>query len=68
MRDKELLPEAGKFYKGNLHSHTIVSDGIMTPEQSKRAYKERGYQILAFTDHEIYRNLLCGTEGGYHRS
>ena len=41
MRDKELLPEAGKFYKGNLHSHTIVSDGIMTPEQSKRAYKDQ---------------------------
>lgn len=56
MKDRELLPAEGIFYKGNLHSHTTVSDGKLTPEESKKAYKERGYQILAFTDHEGYRN------------
>ncbi len=51
-----LLPEAGRFYKANLHSHTVVSDGRMTPEEAKEHYKKHGYQIMAFTDHRIYRN------------
>ena len=28
-----LLPEKGNFYKANLHCHTVVSDGALTPEQ-----------------------------------
>ncbi|MBQ8311198.1 MAG: PHP domain-containing protein [Clostridia bacterium] len=48
-----LLPQGGKFYKANLHMHTNVSDGNMTPEETKRAYVEQGYSIVAFTDHEI---------------
>lgn len=51
-----LLPEAGRFYKANLHGHTIVSDGRLTPEEAKESYKKRGYQVMAFTDHRIYRN------------
>ncbi len=51
-----LLPPEGRFYKANLHSHTTISDGRLTPEQDKEAYKSRGYQILAITDHRIYRN------------
>ena len=36
---KYLLPEGGKFYKANLHCHTTVSDGKMTPEEIKKYYK-----------------------------
>ena len=32
---KYLLPETGQFYKANLHCHTTVSDGRMTPEEVK---------------------------------
>ena len=39
-------------FKANLHSHTTLSDGNLTPEQSVEAYKAQGYQILALTDHE----------------
>jgi len=39
-------------FKANLHAHTNLSDGKLTPEQSVSAYKDRGYQILALTDHE----------------
>ena len=28
-----LIPEGGRFYKANLHMHTTVSDGNMTPEE-----------------------------------
>ncbi len=48
-----LIPEGGRFYKANLHMHTTVSDGKMTPEEVKAEYKKRGYSILAYTDHEI---------------
>ena len=30
-----LLPEEGKFYKVNMHSHSNLSDGVQTPEQLK---------------------------------
>ena len=39
-------------FKANLHAHTTLSDGKLTPEQSVEAYKAKGYQILALTDHE----------------
>ena len=54
MKDIELLPQSGRFYKANLHSHTVLSDGKMTPEQAKKAYQEQGYSILAYTDHRHY--------------
>ena len=50
---KYLLPRLGKFYKANMHTHTNISDGALTPEQVKEKYKEKGYSIVAFTDHEI---------------
>ena len=46
------LPEEGTFYKANLHCHSTLSDGKLTPRQLKEAYQERGYSILAITDHE----------------
>jgi len=48
-----LLPENGKFHKANLHSHSTVSDGGLTPEELKERYKANGYSILAYTDHEL---------------
>ena len=50
---KYLLPQKGKFYKANMHCHTVISDGKQTPEEIKEAYKAKGYSIVAFTDHEI---------------
>ena len=48
---KYLIPNEGKFYKANLHSHSTVSDGHFTPEEMKEKYMEKGYSIIAFTDH-----------------
>jgi DNA polymerase (family 10) len=36
---------------GDLHSHTIASDGHNTIEEMGRAARERGYEYLAITDH-----------------
>jgi DNA polymerase (family 10) len=37
--------------KGDLHSHTTLSDGRNTLEEMAEAARERGYQYLAITDH-----------------
>ncbi len=50
----DLLKKNGKFFKANLHCHTINSDGEMTPEQVKELYLKNGYSIVAFTDHRKY--------------
>lgn len=56
---KYLLPESGSLYKANLHCHTTVSDGKLTPEEVKEAYKARGYSVVAYTDHD---NMVCHPE------
>ena len=48
-----LLPETGHDYKANLHCHTTISDGKLTPEQVKAAYMAEGYSIVAYTDHDV---------------
>lgn len=50
---KYLLPEGGRFFKANLHCHTVISDGEWTPERVKEEYKARGYSIVAYTDHNL---------------
>lgn len=50
---KYLLPEKGNFYKANLHCHSTLSDGRITPEDLKEAYKAEGYSVIAYTDHNI---------------
>lgn len=50
---KILLDSKQNKYKANLHCHSTVSDGQLTPEELKKAYMEQGYSIIAFTDHEI---------------
>jgi DNA polymerase (family X) len=37
--------------RGDLHSHTIASDGHNTIAEMARAARERGYEYLAITDH-----------------
>ena len=48
----ELISKDKKQYKANLHCHSIISDGSLTPEELKEAYKAHGYSVLAITDHE----------------
>lgn len=52
--------EEGKprWYKGNLHTHTVNSDGDSTPHEVATWYREHGYQFLALTDHN-YRTEIA---------
>ena len=50
---KDLLPSGVNWYRANFHCHTKHSDGSYTPEQVKEAYKNHGYSIVAYTDHDV---------------
>lgn len=41
-------------YKGNLHSHTTNSDGCLTPAEAVTAFRERGYQFLCLSEHDLF--------------
>jgi hypothetical protein len=45
--------QPGRWFKGNLHTHTTQSDGRYTPEQAIAWYRERGYDFLALSDHWV---------------
>ena len=49
----ELLPFAnpGRFWKGNLHTHSTRSDGTQPPQEVCRLYQQGGYDFIALTDH-----------------
>ena len=62
---KYLLPETGEFYKANLHCHTSISDGGLTPEEVKRQYMAQGYSIVAYTDHDVLLDHSDLAETGF---
>src|SRR5687767_12396090 len=39
------------WYKGNVHTHSLWSDGDDFPEMIADWYKSRGYHFLALSDH-----------------
>ena len=43
----------GKFLRGNLHTHSTLSDGSLTPEQVIQRYKASGYDFLVLSDHFV---------------
>ena len=49
----------GTWWKGNLHAHTLNSDGDSTPDDVVRWYREHGYHFVAITDH----NYLTSVDG-----
>ena len=43
----------GRFWRGNLHTHSTNSDGILAPAEVCRRYKAEGYDFIALTDHFV---------------
>lgn len=44
---------APRWWKGNLHTHSLWSDGDDFPEMIVDWYKTRGYDFLAISDHNV---------------
>jgi hypothetical protein len=45
-----------KWYKGNIHTHSLWSDGNDFPEMIVDWYKTHGYDFLSISDHNILAN------------
>ncbi len=45
----------GRFWRGNLHTHSNLSDGAMTPEAVVEAYKGAGYDFVQLSEHFLDR-------------
>lgn len=43
----------GTFYRGNIHTHSNLSDGLLDVGEVCRRYKAQGYDFLALTDHFV---------------
>lgn len=48
---------AGRWYRGNTHTHTINSDGDSTPDDVVRWYREHRYDFLVLTDHNFLTDV-----------
>jgi hypothetical protein len=45
--------DGGPFFKGNLHTHSTLSDGRLSPGEVCRRYREAGYDFLCLSDHFV---------------
>jgi len=45
-----------RWLKGNMHTHSLWSDGDDYPENIAKWYRDHGYQFLVFTDHNTLLN------------
>ena len=43
----------GRFWRGNLHTHSTLSDGALAPDKVVQAYKDAGYDFMMLSDHFI---------------
>ncbi len=43
----------GRFWRGNLHTHSNLSDGVLNPKDVVDAYKNAGYDFMQLSEHFI---------------
>lgn len=48
-----LHAQEARWYKGNVHTHSLWSDGDDYPEMIMEWYKSRGYDFISLSDHNI---------------
>jgi hypothetical protein len=51
MSPLSLFSSPGRFYRGNLHTHSNLSDGALEPGQVISAYRNAGYDFMCLSDH-----------------
>ena len=49
--EQSFFPEKGRWYRGNIHSHTTRTDGLCPPAQQIRDYSEQ----------DVYKRQLLPT-------
>jgi len=63
MTDLSPFSLPGRFWRGNLHTHSILSDGVLRPDEVVEAYKDAGYDFMMLSDHflDIYNWPVADT-------
>lgn len=51
------FPLRAAWLRGNLHTHTLESDGDSTPAETAQWYRDHGYDFLVITDHDKLTRL-----------
>lgn len=47
--------QPGRFFRGNIHTHSDRSDGQLEPGETVAWYRDNGYDFVAITDHFVRR-------------
>ena len=53
MPDLSPFSRPGRFWRGNLHTHSTLSDGVLAPDKVVEAYQDAGYDFMMLSDHFI---------------
>ena len=53
MTDISPFSAPGRFWRGNLHTHSTLSDGALTPDQVGEAYQAMGYDFVMLSEHFV---------------
>ncbi len=49
--------DVSSWLRGNLHAHTLLSDGCLSPQETVDAYAARGYDFLVLSDHDMLTDV-----------
>jgi len=55
MTELSLFSKPGHFWRGNIHTHSTLSDGRLSPEEVVGAYEAAGYDFMVLSDHFVDR-------------
>ncbi len=47
--------QPGRFWRGNIHTHSTLSDGALAPDEVVQAYKGAGYDFMMLSEHFVDR-------------
>lgn len=53
MDGRTAFTQPGRFWRGNLHTHSTLSDGALEPAEVCRRYAAEGYDFLCLSDHLV---------------
>jgi hypothetical protein len=53
MKTLSAFTAPGRFWRGNIHTHSTRSDGVLEPAEVCRRYRAEGYDFIALTDHFV---------------
>lgn len=65
MFDPSPFSSPGEWVKAGFHCHTVNSDGGLTPEETVRIYRQRGFGCLGITDHRTVTPVEALSDAGF---